>query len=215
MNGGSHQALDSVDEFILVAKGITTLPILAHQEYREAAESLYQITQKVLLANENLARWLNRFLQFDFRVPGARGLFLALIGEYRTARSGGELRAMKFNCGEVRWIYDNKIAPRIGDLYPHDSRLGDQARLTFEALGNADDDMVAFIYDTVIGGIDAFLHDAEPAVDRSDLNSAEAKRLSFKVASAEMSERLERLAGGLSDLVLEYARLAQRPVTLA
>lgn len=74
--------------------------------------------------------------------------------------------------------------------------------------------MVAFIYDTVVGGIDEFVQDAEQHVNRSDLNSAEARRLEFKVASAELSERLERLASGLADLVLQYARLAGRPVTV-
>ena len=51
-------------------------------------------------------------------------------------------------------------------------------------------------------------------IDGSDLNGAEKRRL-VKVASARLSERLERFESGLSDLVLRYARLANRPVMLS
>ena len=79
-------------------------------------------------------------------------------------------------------------------MFPHDQKTVEEARRVFVDLGNADQDMVAFIYDTVVGDIDNFIADAERDVDRSDLNSAEARRLEFKVASAKLSERLERLA---------------------
>ena len=67
-------ALDSIDRYIEVAAGMATLPILSEPAYRPAAEDLYQITDKLLVANENMARWLNLFLQFDFRQADARGL---------------------------------------------------------------------------------------------------------------------------------------------
>jgi hypothetical protein len=214
LNGYSQHALDAIDEFITVGSRIAELPVLAEREYRGAAENLYQIAAKLLVANENLGRWLFTFLHFDFRAADARSEFLALAKDYRTAKTGGDLRKMKFDCGEILSIYDNNVAPRIDDMFPHDSEATSRARLAFETLGTADADMVAFIYDTVIGGIDSFLRDTEIAVDGSDLNSAEARRILFKVESATLSERLERLAGGLSDLMLKYARLAQRPVTL-
>jgi hypothetical protein len=100
-------------------------------------------------------------------------------------------------------------------MYPHESDLAEEIRRVFTDLGNADLDMVAFIYDTVVGGIDNFVRDVEEDVDRADLNGAETRRLQFKVDSAALSERLERFASGLSDLVLRYAGLAGRPVTLS
>lgn len=214
MSSSSHPALDAVDEFIKVGSEIADIPILAEPDYRSAAEDLYQIAKKLLAANETMARWLNRFLHFDFHNSEARTQFLDLVEQYRTAKTGGGLRQMKFNCGDIMSIYDSTIQPRIDDMYPDDIDSKRRARSAFEALGTSDIDMVAFIYDTVIGGIDRFLSDAEQAVDRSDLNSAEERRLTFKIESSELSERLERLGSGLSDLMLRYARLAQRRVTV-
>ena len=57
----AQQALDSIDRFIGVAK-IANHPILSMPEYRAASNDLYQIAQKLLIANENMSRWLNRFL---------------------------------------------------------------------------------------------------------------------------------------------------------
>lgn len=214
MYPNAHQALDSIDRFIGVAE-IANLPILAMPEYRAAADDLYQIAQKLLVANENMSRWLNRFLYFDFRAPDARGRFLDLVQNYQTTKAGPGFRDMKFSCGDISIIYQRNIAGKIVEMFPQDEQAVEEARRVFIDLGNADQDMVAFIYDTVVGHIDKFISDAEHDVDRSDLNSAEARRLQFKVATAKLSERLERLAGGLSDLVLQYARLAKRPVTLA
>jgi hypothetical protein len=209
----AQQALDSIDRFIGVAE-IANLPILSMPEYRAAANDLYQIAQKLLIANENMSRWLNRFLYFDFRAPDARAQFLNLVQDYRTTKAGPGFRDMKFSCGDISIIYQQNIEGKILDMFPQDARAAEEARRVFLDLGNADQDMVAFIYDTVVGGIDKFISDAEPEVDRSDFNGAEARRLQFKVASAKLLEHLERLAGGLSDLVLQYARLANRPVTL-
>ncbi|MGE5289432.1 MAG: hypothetical protein ACM3ML_19970 [Micromonosporaceae bacterium] len=214
MSPNSQPALDSVDHFIRIAGEIAKVPILARPEYRAAADDLYQIAQRLLVANENMARWLNRFLLFDFRDPNARSRFLDLVQDYRTTKAGPGFRDMKFSCGDIFTIYDRNISGKIADMFPQDLQAGEEARQAFMDLGSADADMVAFIYDTVVADIDKFVRDAELYVDRSDFNSAEARRLAFKVAEAQLSERLERFASGLSDLVLQYARLAERPVTL-
>jgi hypothetical protein len=74
--------------------------------------------------------------------------------------------------------------------------------------------MVAFIADTVIADIEAFVQGVEPYVTRGDLGGADQLRLAFKVSSAVLSERLQRYANGLSNLVLQFARAAGRPMTL-
>jgi hypothetical protein len=211
----SQVALDSVDRFIKVAAEIAKLPILGQPHYKAVAEDLYKIAQKLLVANENMARWLNRFLHFDFRAADARARFLVLVQDYRTTKAGAGFRDMKFSCGDISTIYRRNIENKLGDMFPQDEGAREEARRAFINLADADVDMVAFIYDTVVGGIDDFVGDAERYVDQSDLNSAEARRLAFKVASASLSECLERFGGGLSDLVLDYARLAERRVTLA
>jgi hypothetical protein len=74
--------------------------------------------------------------------------------------------------------------------------------------------MVAFIYDTVVGGIDGFVGEAESGLDRGHINAAEAARLKFNVDTRHLSVRLVDFAGGLANLVVTYADLAKRPVTL-
>jgi hypothetical protein len=213
MSDQTIYALDSIDRFIAVAT-VANFPLLQMPEYQGAASDLYEISQKLLVANENMSRWLNRFLLFDFRDPNARSHFLDLVTQYRTAKAGPEFRNMKFSCGDIYTIFHRRMATALTAMYPDEGEVADEIRHVFTDLSNADRDMVAFIYDTVVGGIDRFVRDAEADVDRADLNGAETRRLQFKVESAALSERLEHFASGLSDLVLQYAQLAQRPVTL-
>lgn len=208
----SQHALDSIDRFIAVGHEISRAPVLDRSP--AAAYDLYEIAQKLLVANENMAKWLNRFLYFDFRDPAARTQFLDLVEDYRNTKSGVGFHDMKFSCGDVFFIYQRNIEGKLAEIFPGDEHACDEAKQAFQRLGDADGRMVGFIYDAVIGGIDDRVRDAEDRVDRSDLNAAEEKRLKFKVSSATLTARLERFGGELSDLVLKYARLAGRPVTL-
>lgn len=214
MKTDTVRALDTVDRFIGVGRELANQKILSTPKYSGALEHLIEVIQILLTANENMARWLNKFTQFDFRASDARERFLSLVAEYRTAKSGTELRQMKWPCGEIRYIYDTQIRPGMTDMFVQTEVTPEELDAAFTGLGDADDDMVAFIYETVVGGIDDFLETAEPAVDAGDFDAAEQARLEFKVRARHLSERLERLGGGLADLVLDYARLAGRSVRL-
>lgn len=209
-----REALDSIDHFIRVGKEMATLPPLAEPEYRPAAEDLFQIAKKLMTSNETMARWLNRFLHFDFRPPDARGKFDELAAEYTTAKSGPGFHEMKFNCGDIRVIYDRNIDAKLPEMFPQDRQAADAARAAFLELGHADNDMVAFIFDTIVSGIDGFVARTTKHLQDGDVNVAESERLQFNVASADLSARLVRFASELADLVLTYAALAKRPVTL-
>jgi hypothetical protein len=210
----TERALDKVDDFITVGARMADLPIMREPDLRSVADALGTIAEKLLRANENMAGWLYGFAQFDFRQPNARGEFGKLVGEYKKAKAGGRLRAMKFHCGEIRILYDAEIADKLGALFPGEPTAMRETADAFRALGNADDDMVALIYNTVVAGIDEFIGTAENYVDHGEIPFAEGERLRFRVASGSLSERLERLATGLSDLALRYAVLAHRPVGL-
>ena len=149
MDPGADQALDSNDRFIGVAE-IANLPILAMPEYKAAADDLYQIAQKLLVANENMSRWLNRFLYFDFRAPDAGGGSSSSCGSTAPPKAGSGFRDMKFSCGDVSIIYDRNIAGKLAEMFPHDQKTVEEARRVFVDLGNADQE-IAFIYDTVVG----------------------------------------------------------------
>lgn len=214
MNTDAVKALDSVDGFIDAGRELAGQRILTQPRYAAALDHLIEVIQILLTANENMARWLTRFTYFDFRAADARPRFLGLVGEYNTAKTGPDLRQMKWPCGEIRYIYDTQIRPDLADVFVQTELTPTELDAAFRALGDADDDMVAFIYDTMVGGIDAFLQAAEPAVDAGDLDAAEQARLEFKVRARPLSERLVRLSGGLTDLLLDYARLAGRSIRL-
>ena len=44
-----------------IGKEISKLPALILPQYQLAATDLYKICQKLLMANENLSRWMHRF----------------------------------------------------------------------------------------------------------------------------------------------------------
>lgn len=209
------RALDTVDRFIAVGRGLAEQEILATSKYANALEHVIEVIQMLLVANENMVRWLNKFTQFDFRAKASRKRFLGHVAKFKTAKSGPELRQMKWPCGDIRHIYDTEIRPDMADMFVQVEATPEELDAAFAGLSDADEDMVAFIYDAVVGGIEDFLKLAEPAVDAGDFDAAEQARLEFKVHAQQLSERLERLGGGLADLLLDYSRLAGRRVRLS
>jgi hypothetical protein len=207
-----QDALDSVDHFIKVASDISKVRLLTDPQYKEEiAGSLYEICQRLLDANGNMVRWLNRFLFFDFHGKNSSERFGDLAREYNDAKATSELHEMKFRCGDIRIIYERDIKGRTDDLFAGDQAAGDEARDAFTELGRADNSMVQFIHDEIVDNIDAFIEDVQHA---HNLNLAERRRLVFNVTSSDLSKRLVRFATELSDLVLQYATIAGRPVTL-
>jgi hypothetical protein len=84
------KSLDIFDKFINIAKEIAKLPALVLPQYQAAAQDMYQICQKLLTANEDLSRWLHRFIYFDFRQQNARTEFMKALQEYKTMKNGPE-----------------------------------------------------------------------------------------------------------------------------
>jgi len=104
--------LEIFDKFISIASGLAELPQLVLPQYRDAAQDLYEIAQKLLSANENLSRWLYKFLYFDFRQQDARTKFLDLVGDYRTS--------IRWRCGGtcVRALFTPDRTTRSGSVSP-------------------------------------------------------------------------------------------------
>src|SRR5207249_2874017 len=91
----------------------------------------------------------------------------------------------------------------------------EEAQGVFTALTNADADMVAFTYENVVKKIDKAAQQMEMCVDRCVLDDAETIRLQFKSESGDLAQQLERFGAELSELIIEFARSARVPVTLA
>jgi hypothetical protein len=206
-------ALEVIDRFTAVARELAKLPALVLPQYQTAAQDLYELCQKLLTANENLSRWLNHFLYFDFRQADARTQFLHLTERYATMKTGEEFRQLKMSCADIRHIYHRNVQSKLGNWFT-DTAKREEAEGIFTALTDADKDMVAFVYDEVIAQIDDFVNRAEGHVQVDAMDDAEQARLEFKVRSKEVTERLEKFSFDLSDLVIQFADIARVPVTL-
>ncbi len=206
-------ALDIFDKFISIAKELAKLPQLVLPQYRAAAQDLYEIAQKLLTANENLSRWLYKFLYFDFRQQDARTKFFDLIRDYKTMKQGPEFRQLKFSCGDISAIYYRNIASKLGNWLSDQTKL-EEAQGMFAALSDADSDLVSFTYDQVVKALDNAVNDIETRVEAETMNDAELRRLQAKADMKDVTERLEVFAGALSELVISFAGIARAPVTV-
>ena len=206
--------LDIFDKFINIAKELTKLPQLVLPQYTASAQGLYEIAQKLLSANENLSRWLFKFLYFDFRQSNARTKFLDLVRDYKTMKQGPEFRQLKFSCGDISSIYYRNINSKLGNWLTNQTKL-EEAQGIFAALSDADRDLVAFTYDKVVNALDTAVDEMEQYVEKDALNDAETRRLEAKTQMKDVTARLETFAGALSELVLSFAAIARIPVTLS
>ena len=203
--------LDRIDRFVSLGKDLAALPVMRDDDrYVPAASDLHAISWRLSVANENMVRWLNDFLYFDFSRNTARSDYLELAKRYDTAKRGNEFKALKFRCSEIDDIYREHIK---GSLKTILGRPAADEENIFADLGTADGQMVDFINQEFTAAIDSFLRDVDQ-LDADDFDGAEAARLRMKVSCAELSARLEQFSTGLSDLVISFARLAGEPVTL-
>lgn len=207
-------SLGVIDSFIGVAKDMAKLPSLVLPQYRDAARDMYQISQKLLTANENLSRWMHRFLYFDFRHDDARTKFLDTVAEYKTMKTGPEYPQLKYSCGDIGHIYYRNIDSKLGNLFTRRPKR-EQVEGVFYSLSEADAEMVAFIYDYAMARLDDFVNEAEADVNSGAMDAAEGARLRAKIDLGPVTRRLEVFSEELSDLVLQFAQIAREPVTLS
>jgi hypothetical protein len=84
----------------------------------------------------------------------------------------------------------------------------------FDRLTDSDAEMVNFIHTQFFATLDEFVKEAGACLDKLDMKCAEARRLQLKANSTALVPRLHQFGGDLSQLVIEFARLAKVPVTL-
>lgn len=128
-------------------------------------------------------------------------------------KQGPDFRQLKFRCGDIGSIYYQHISSKLGGWFSNQSKL-EEVQGIFNQLTNADNDMVAFTYDYVVKKIDHAVDRMENHVESDQMNMAEDVRLKTKTKMKNITERLERFSGELSDLVLIFANKAHVAVTL-
>ncbi len=120
---------------------------------------------------------------------------------------------MKFSCFDISSIYYRNISLKIGMWFSNQQKI-EEAEGIFNRLTDADEDMVAFVFDIVIGRLDEFVDEVENEFDVGNLDRAEELRLEFKSETKEIAQQLEKFSGDLSDLTISFAKIARVPITL-
>lgn len=198
--------MDTIDSFIKISKEIAKLPKLFKADYQGCASDFADICRKILDGNENVVRWFNKFLYFDFTTLDAQKRFFDLKSEYEVLKTGSGYQDLKFNCGEIQYIYHNRISSKI---WFKGEKLKETQDI-FEKLTNADGSMVGFVFNEVFGKLSEFADEAEKFVDNKRFDEAEEARLKFKVKSRGIIQRLQQFSGELSALVLDFTEKARK-----
>lgn len=206
-------AIAIIDKFITLGKELAKIPAMVLPQYQSAAADLYGICQRILKANENLTRWLHRFRYFDFGSPSPRSEFLVVINDYNTMKNGPEFQQLKFSCNDIANLYYREISSKIGSWFSGRHKR-EEAEGIFNSLADTDQDMVAFIYDKVLGKLEHFITSLEQEVDSGNLDEAERQRLEFKSETKEIVQQIEKFSDDLSELVISFANIAKIPITL-
>jgi hypothetical protein len=205
--------LDLIEQFISLGKELAKLPALVLPQYQPAAADLFEICKKILTANENLARWLHRFRYFDFSDPDARSKFLAAVQEYRSLRTGPAFQQLKFSCGDISQVYYRNISSKLGGWFSSSHKL-EEAEGVFAKLTDADLEMVDFLQEHILKKLDGYLGETDTVIDIGNMENAEKLRLELKLDTGEVVQYLEKFSNELSDLVLEFGKIARVPLTL-
>jgi len=208
-----RDGLDLIERFISLGQELAKLPALVLPQYQPAATDLFAICKNILTANENCSRWLHRFRYFDFRDPNARANFLVAIQEYRSLRAGGQFKQLKFSCGDISQIYHRDISSKLGGWFSNKQKL-EEAEGIFSKLTDADLEMVDFLQEHILDKLDHYLKQMEAAIDSGDIEAAEKLRLELKTDTAEVMGYTEKFGDALSELVLDFSKIAHVPLTL-
>ena len=70
---------------------------------------------------------LNRFIYFDFRAADANAKYLALAKGYQDEKSSQEFLRLKFNCGDIAYIYTHRLEDQLQELV-HDPEKTSRVR---------------------------------------------------------------------------------------
>lgn len=200
--------LQTIDLFIKISKDVAKLPPLVMADSRGCANDFVEICQKLLQGNENVVRWFNKFLYFDFTASNAVKQFTGLKIEYEVLKTGFGYQQLKFDCGEIQNIYQKRISSKLTEWF-QGKKLA-EAKKVFDELTKADASMVKFVFEEVFGKLSDFANKAERYVsDKKDLRKAEKLRLEFKVKTKDLVPRLQNFSNELSELVLDFSKKAR------
>jgi hypothetical protein len=196
--------LKTIDQFINISKTVAKLPALVLADAEGASNDFVEICKQILDGNENVVRWFNNFLYFDFTESDAVKKFTELKKEYEALKAGSGYQKLKFNCGEIAYIYHKRISSKLGEWFQRKKLK--EAKEVFDNLTVADAEMVSFVFVEVFGKLSAFADEVEKhVIDNNDLRKVEEIRLNFKVETKKLVPKLQGFSNDLAELILKFS----------
>lgn len=201
--------LKTIDQFIKISKDVTKLPSLLLADYKGCVNDFKEVCTKILDGNENVVRWFHKFLYFDFKTKDAKKDFIELKTKYEELKTGSGYQELKFYCGEIDYIYQDRIKSKLGEWFQK-KKLA-KAERVFNKLTKSDADMVTFVFKDIFGRLSDFADKAENyAIDKDNLKKAEELKLEFKINNKELVSRLQNFSNELAELILEFSKIARK-----
>lgn len=124
-----------------------------------------------------------------------------------------EFQNLKFHCSDIEIIYIGNIESGIKKWFSKETKK-EEVQGIFRRLSQADGEMVKFVFDGIIKEVDFFIDGVENIVQNNKMDDAEEQRLIFKSDTAKATEKMEEFSNDLSDLVIQYARIAKKAITV-
>ncbi|RDC65052.1 hypothetical protein [Adhaeribacter pallidiroseus] len=181
-------------------------------DFKGCADDLQEVCNKILEANKNVVKWINKFRDFDLSDSKYKNKFSNLVGEYRELKTGKGYQTLKFDCRQIERIYNERIGRnKLKELFSEDKL--ELAALAFEELSAADAVLVEFVHKEVFESLDEVCTSMETAINEGNLKAANIAQMKFKVISFPVYSRLQEIGNGLSDLVIKFHDLADRKST--
>ncbi len=134
-------ALQIYDRFISVGNKLVS--VLTPQ-YKPAAKALFKITDLLLLANQNLLKWIHEFELFDFDTEKEK-TFKELAAKFSEFRNGPEYDLIITHCTQIGAIYKENLEGIIRHFMTKDkNKFGDAGKIFLDLI-HSDDAAVKFV----------------------------------------------------------------------
>jgi hypothetical protein len=134
LNVTPSEAISTVKGFIDIAK---ELKGYLTPKYQEAADALYNITNKVFTGEQKLLAWVHAFERVDLNDPNRRQ-FIKLRQGLESFRLGKGYDSINFHSRQIGTIYNDKIKSHLRKWLARDKTKLQKSESIFYDLGHID-----------------------------------------------------------------------------
>jgi len=207
-------AIDIMKGLIGIGKDLTSIIKDAFSKDKQAVKDLYELYQMLLKSNQFLLQWVYRFQFFDFNKQNAKDDFHSLLREYSDMKNSPDFQKMKISCYDIKRLYGKKIDGTFLKWFKKKERKEEVAKI-FEFLMNADNEMIEFIYETVIKDLEDFISKADCLLIKEETEEANIARNSYRIETKDQINQIQEIIDEFTVLINELANMYKQPLTIS